>query len=66
MSVDRSSDSEEAYLFKSVDGDIVLTKHSDMNHWGTVYPVDTIPFSFLDNGPCWLHPQVHRFCVRPK
>jgi len=57
--VDMSSDSEEAYLFKSVVGDIVqVTKHSGSNHWSSPHPVDTTPFSFLGKGPCWMHPQV--------
>lgn len=54
-----SSDAEEAYLFSAVNGNNVqVTKHSGMNHWGTTNPVDTSTYSFLDKGPCWIHPQV--------
>lgn len=53
-----SSDAEEAYLLKAVSGsDVQVTKHSGMNHWGTTNPVDTSTYSFLDKGPCWMHPQ---------
>jgi hypothetical protein len=54
-----SSDAEEAYLFKSVDrANVQVTKHSGMNHWGTANAPDTGTYSFLDKGPCWIHPQV--------
>jgi hypothetical protein len=54
-----SSDSEEAYLFGAVNGtDVQVTKHSGLNHWGSQNPVDTATYSFLDKGPCWIHPQV--------
>jgi hypothetical protein len=53
-----SSDAEEAYLFKAVDGgNVQVTKHSGMNHWDTTNPIDTSTYSFLDKGPCWIHPQ---------
>lgn len=53
-----SSDAEQAYLFKDVDGDTVqVTKHSGVNHWGTAQTPDTSTYSFLDKGPCWIHPQ---------
>ncbi len=54
-----SSDAEEAFLFGTVNGSSVqVTKHSGLNHWGSVQPVDTSTYSFLDKGPCWIHPQV--------
>ena len=54
-----SSDAEEAYLFSTVNGNNVqVTKHSGMNHWGTANAPDTSTYSFLDKGPCWIHPQV--------
>ncbi len=54
-----SSDAEEAYLFSVVNGnDVQVTKHSGMNHWGTPFPVNSTTYSFLDKGPCWIHPQV--------
>ena len=54
-----SSDAEEAYLFNAVNGNNVqVIKHSGMNHWGTANPPDTGTYSFLDRGPCWIHPQV--------
>lgn len=54
-----SSDAEEAYLFGSVNGSSVpVTKHSGMNHWGTTNAVTTTTYSFLDKGPCWMHPQI--------
>jgi len=54
-----SSDAEEAYLFSAVNGsDVQVTKHSGMNHWGTTFAINTTTYSFLDKGPCWIHPQV--------
>ena len=54
-----SSDAEEAYLFSAVNGsNVQVTKHSAINHWGSPNPVDTSTYSFLDKGPCWMHPQV--------
>jgi hypothetical protein len=54
-----SSDAEEAYLFSAVNGsNVQVIKHSGMNHWGTTNPIDTSTYSFLDKGPCWIHPQV--------
>jgi hypothetical protein len=54
-----ASDAEEAYLFGAVNGtNVQVTKHSGLNHWGTANPVDTSTYSFLDKGPCWIHPQV--------
>ena len=54
-----SSDAEEAYLFSAVNGtNVQVTKHSGMNHWGTTNAPDTSTYSFLDKGPCWIHPQV--------
>lgn len=54
-----SSDAEESYLFKVVEGNNVkVTKHSGMNHWMTTHPIETSTYSFLDRGPCWIHPQV--------
>jgi len=53
-----SSDAEEAFLFKTVVGDDVqVTKHSGSNHWGTTHTVNTSTYSFLDKGPCWIHPE---------
>jgi len=53
-----ASDAEEAYLFDDINGNNVqVTKHSGMNHWGTAHPIDTDTYSFLDKGPCWIHPQ---------
>jgi hypothetical protein len=53
-----SSDAEEAYLFKAVDGNNVqVTKHSAIDHWGTPNAADTGTYPFLDKGPCWIHPQ---------
>jgi hypothetical protein len=54
-----SQNAEEAYLFSAVNGTTVqVTKHSGVNYWGSVNPVDTGTYSFLDKGPCWIHPQV--------
>ncbi len=54
-----ASDAEEAYLFSDVNGsDVQVTKHSGSNHWGTANPPDSSTYSFLDKGPCWIHPQV--------
>jgi hypothetical protein len=53
-----SSDAEEAFLFKTVNGNnIQVTKHSGLNHWGSTQPTETSAYS-LDQGPCWIHPQV--------
>jgi hypothetical protein len=53
-----SSDAEEAYLFTAVNGNNVqVTKHSAIDHWGTPNAPDTSTYSFLDKGPCWVHPQ---------
>jgi len=53
-----SSDAEEAYLFNAVNGNNAeVTKHSGINHWGTANAPDTSTYSFLDKGPCWIHPQ---------
>jgi hypothetical protein len=53
-----SSDSEEAYLFGSVDGNNVqITHHSALNHWGSPNAAETKTYSLLDKGPCWIHPQ---------
>jgi hypothetical protein len=29
-----------------------------LNHWVSTQPVSTSSYSFLDKGPCWIHPQV--------
>ena len=53
-----SSDAEETYLFNDINGDNVqITKHSALNHWGTTNPIVTSTYSFIDKGPCWIHPQ---------
>lgn len=53
-----SSDAEAAYTFMEVAGNNVqVTKHSGMNHWGTTATPYTDTYSFLDMGPCWIHPQ---------
>lgn len=54
----KSSDAEEAYSFSDVNGNNVqVTKHSGMNHWETTNAVDISAYSFLDKGPCWMHPE---------
>ncbi len=54
-----ASDAEEAYMFSDVNGyDVQVTKHSGSNHWVSTQPVSTSSYSFLDKGPCWIHPQV--------
>ena len=54
-----ASDAEEAYLFSAVNGtDAQVTKHAGSNHWASTQPIDTTTYSFLDKGPCWIHPQV--------
>lgn len=54
-----SSDAEEAYLLKTVNGsNVSVTRHSGMNHWGTTNAVSTTTYSLLDKGPFWMHPQV--------
>jgi hypothetical protein len=54
-----TSDAEEAFLFSTVNGtDVQVTKHSASNHWTSPQPENTSAYSFLDQGPCWIHPQV--------
>jgi hypothetical protein len=54
-----SSDAEEAYLLGTVNGtDVQVTKHSASDHWVSPQPVNTSTYSFLDQGPFWIHPQV--------
>lgn len=54
-----SQNAEEAYLFSAVSGaNVQVTKHSGVNYWASVGPVETSNHSFLDKGPCWIHPDV--------
>jgi hypothetical protein len=53
-----SSEAEEAYLFASINGNNAqVTHHSGISHW-TSPTVDTNTYSIIDQGPCWIHPQV--------
>jgi hypothetical protein len=52
-----SSNAEEAYLLGAVNGgDIQVTHHSALNHWGSPKPVETGTYQLGDKGPCWIHP----------
>ena len=52
-----SSDTEEAYLFDSINGNTAqLTYHTGTNHWSSPAAA-TVPGSILDQGPFWIHPQ---------
>ena len=53
-----SSEADEAYLFASINGNNAqVTHHSGISHW-TLPTADTNTYSVLDQGPCWIHPQV--------
>jgi len=52
-----SSDAAEAYLLGDVSGsNAQVTRHSGLNHWASTQPIDTSTYSFLDQGPFWIHP----------
>jgi hypothetical protein len=54
-----TSDAEEAFLFSAVNGtDVQVTKHAGSNHWDSTQVPNTSSYSFLEQGPCWIHPQV--------
>jgi len=54
-----TQNAEEAYLFSAVSGaNVQVTKHSGVNYWASAGPVETSNHSFLDKGPCWMHPDV--------
>jgi hypothetical protein len=54
-----SSDIEEAYLIDGIDGDQVnVTHNSATSTWSLPNPVTTQSYPRLDQGPCWIHPQV--------
>jgi hypothetical protein len=54
-----SSNAEEAYLLGTVTGgDIQVTHHSALEHWGSPKAVETGTYQVGDKGPCWIHPLV--------
>lgn len=58
VGVTTSSDAETAYTFTEVAGDSVqVTRHWGMNNWSSIGTPSTTTYSFLDMGPCWIHPQ---------
>jgi hypothetical protein len=53
-----SSNAEEAYLIRAVNGtDATVVHHSALTHWTSPLPVDVLSRSLVDQGPCWMHPQ---------
>jgi len=52
-----SSNAEEAYLLGTVNGgDVQVTHHSALDHWGSPKPVEIGTYQLGDKGPCWIHP----------
>jgi hypothetical protein len=54
-----SSNAVEAFLFGPVSGNnIQVTKHSGIQYWSSHNPPEVNSYSRIEQGPCWIHPQV--------